>query len=131
MLATRFKVGVSTDVDLSKLSHAEKDALILTLMARLDEAHKLTAELRARIDDLTRPGKTPGKSSLPPSKGHKPNRPEDAKLQGPRKGSLGRKGGGRALTAEPDERVVVKPARCRHYQTAFADADHALDARYD
>ena len=55
--ATRFKVGVSTDVDLSKLSHAEKDALILTLMARLDEAHKLIAELRARIDDLTRPGK--------------------------------------------------------------------------
>jgi len=31
----------------SKLSHAEKDALILTLMVRLDEAHKLIAELRA------------------------------------------------------------------------------------
>jgi transposase len=122
---------VSIDLDLSKLSHAEKDALILTLMARLDEAHKLIAELRACIDDLTRPGKTPGNSSLPPSKGHKPNQPEKAKLQGPRKGSLGRKGGGRALTAEPDERVVVKPARCRHCQTAFADADHKLDARYD
>jgi len=67
---------VSIDLDLSELSHAEKDALILTLMARLDEAHKLIAELRARIDDLTRPGKTPGNSSLPPSKGQKPNRPE-------------------------------------------------------
>jgi len=122
---------VSIDVDLSKLSHAEKDALILMLMARLDEAHKLIAELRARIDDLTRPGKTPDNSSLPPSKGHKPNRPGRAERQGPRKGSLGRKGGGRALAAEPDERVIVKPARCQHCQTAFADADHMLDARYD
>jgi len=67
---------VSTDVDLSKLSRAEKDALILTLMVRMDEAHKLIAELRARIDDLTRPGKTPDNSSLPPSKGQKRNRPD-------------------------------------------------------
>jgi hypothetical protein len=34
---------VSIDLDLSKLSHAEKDALILTLSARLDEALKLIA----------------------------------------------------------------------------------------
>jgi hypothetical protein len=60
---------VSPDLDLSKLSHAEKDALILTLLARLDEAHKLIAELQARIDDLTRPGKTPNNSSVPPLKG--------------------------------------------------------------
>ena len=50
---------MSTDLDLSKLSHSEKDALILMLLARLDEAHKLIAELQARIDDLTRPPKTP------------------------------------------------------------------------
>ena len=60
---------MSNAADLSKVSHAEKDALILTLMVRLDEAHKLIAELRARIDDLTRPGKTPDNSSVPPSKG--------------------------------------------------------------
>jgi hypothetical protein len=53
---------VSIDLDLSKLSHAEKDALILTLSARLNEALKLIAALQARIDELTRPGKTPGKS---------------------------------------------------------------------
>ena len=69
---------MSTDLDLNKLSHAEKDALILTLMARLDEAHRLIAELQARIDDLTRPPKTPDNSSLPPSKGQKPNRSEKA-----------------------------------------------------
>ena len=122
---------MSTDLDLSKLTHAEKDALILTLLARLDEAHKLIAELRARIDDLTRPGKTPDNSSVPPSKGQKPNRPDKAKRDGPRKGSLGRTGGGRALTAEPDEVVVAKPMRCRHCQAAFSDADQMLDARYD
>jgi transposase len=124
-------VRVSPPPDLSKLSHAEKDTLILTLLARLDEAHKLIAELRARIDELTRPGKTPDNSSVPPSKGQKPNRPEKAKRQGPRTGSLGRAGGGRALSAEPDEVVVAKPARCRHCQAAFADAEHRLDARYD
>ena len=128
---TRFNDGVSTDLDLSKLSHAEKDALILALLARLDEAHTLIAELRARIDELTRPGKTPDNSSLPPSQGQKPNRPDKAQRQGPRTGSLGRRGGGRALTAEPDAVVIAKPARCRHCQTAFAAADHALDARYD
>lgn len=122
---------MSTDLDLSKLSQTEKDALILTLLGRLEEAHKLIAELRARIDDLTRPGKTPDNSSLPPSKGQKPNGPDKAERQGPRKGSLGREGGGRALTADPDEIVVAKPARCRHCQAGFADADHRLDARYD
>jgi transposase len=122
---------VSADLVFSKLSHAEKDALILTLLARLDEAHKLIAELQARIDDLTRPGKTPNNSSVPPSKGHKPNRPDKAKREGPRKGSLGRKGGGRALTAEPDEVVLAKPSRCHHCQHAFVDADQRLDTRYD
>jgi transposase len=122
---------VNTDLDLSKLSHAEKDALILALLARLDEAHKLIDELRARIDDLTRPDKTPDNSSVPPSKGQKPNRPEKTRREGPREGSLGRKGGGRALAQTPDETVIAKPARCRHCQAAFADADHALDARYD
>ena len=100
---------MSNAPDLSKLSHAEKDALVLTLMVRLDEAHKLIAELRARIDDLTRPGKTPDNSSVPPSKGQKPNRPDKIRRQGPREGSLGRVGGGRALTAEP----VLAAARIR------------------
>lgn len=122
---------MSPDLDFSKLSHAQKDTLILTLLARLDEAHKRIAELRARIDDLTRPSKTPDNSSTPPSKGHKPNRPDRPTHDGPRKGSLGRKGGGRALTAEPDEVVLAKPSRCRHCRHAFTEAEHRLDARYD
>jgi transposase len=122
---------VGTDLDLSKLSHRQKDALILTLLARLDEARTLIAELRARIDDLTRPSKTPDNSSVPPSKGHQPNRPDRPPHEGPRKGSLGRKGGGRTLTAEPDEVVLAKPSRCLHCRHAFTEAEHRLDARYD
>jgi transposase len=86
---------VNTGPDLSKLSYAEKDALILTLSARLDAALKLIAELQARIDDLTRPGKTPGNSNLPPSKGQKPDLQVKTARKGPRAGSIGRKGGGR------------------------------------
>ena len=55
-----------TGPDLSNLSHAKKDALILTLMARLDAAMNRIDELQARIDDLTGPGKTSGNSSSPP-----------------------------------------------------------------
>jgi transposase len=122
---------VSIDLDLSKLSHAEKDALILTLSARLDEALKLIAGLQARIDELTRPGKTPGNSSTPPSKGHKPNVADKPKRNGPRNGSIGRRGGGRELTAEPDERVIAHAARCLHCNADLTDADQRLAARYD
>ena len=122
---------MSSTPDLSKLSHAEKDALILTLSARLEAALKLIAELQARIDELTRPAKTPENSSLPPSKGQKPNRDDKAARKGPRAGSIGRKGGGRELTANPDETVTARPTRCQYCQSALSDADHKLDARYD
>jgi len=46
-------------------------------------------------------------------------------------GSLGRMGGGRTLTATPDEVVSAKPVRCAHCQAALAEADHVLHGRYD
>jgi transposase len=117
--------------DLSKLSDTEKDALIQSLSARLDAALKLIAELQARIDDLTRPGKTPGNSSVPPSQGQKPNHPDKAKQQGPRAGSVGRKGGGRPLTAVPGKTVIARPSRCGHCQSTLMAADQKLAACYD
>lgn len=122
---------MSPPPDLSKLSETEKDALILTLWGRLEAALEQISALQARIDDLTRPDKTPDNSSLPPSKGQKPNQPQKPKRQGPRAGSLGRKGGGRALSVCPDETVIARPARCQHCQSALAEADQALEARYD
>ena len=52
--------------DVSQLSHAEKDALILALWQRLEAAERRIAELEAK---LAEPPKTPNNSSLPPSKG--------------------------------------------------------------
>ncbi len=117
--------------DLSKLTSDEKDALILAQAAQLQAALARIEALEKQLERLLSPPKTPNNSSLPPSKGQKPNRPDKPGSKGPRQGSLGRTGGGRALTAHPDEVVVAKPARCQCCHAAFGDEDHALDARYD
>jgi len=114
--------------DLSHLSHAEKDTLIRALLQRLERAERRIADLEAR---LTEPSKTPDNSSLPPSKGQKPNQPEKVKPVGPRKGSLGRKGGGRPLSFDPDETVTAKAVACLHCQAALTDAEQMLQGRYD
>jgi len=93
--------------DLSQLTHDEKDALIRALWAQVQAVTAQVQTLVARVAELEAklgaPPKTPDNSSLPPSRGQKPNRPEKGKRQGPRPGSLGRMGGGRALTATPSE----------------------------
>lgn len=122
---------MDVDLDVGKLPHAQKDELILALFTRLEAAGRQVAELRARIDELTKPPKTAGNSSLPPSKGQKANRPDKAKKAGPREGSLGRQGGGRALALEPDETIVAKPARCQSCRSAFGAGKVVLDARCD
>jgi transposase len=128
--------------DLSLLSHAEKDALIRALwealqasergnaelMVRLSAAERRIAELEARLGE---PPKRPDNSSLPPSRGQKPNRPETASRKGPRKGSLGREGGDRLLAEDPDQTVIAKPAHCQHCRAALSEADHHLAQRYD
>jgi transposase len=114
--------------DLSDLGHAEKDALIRALFQRLEAAERRIAELEAKLGE---PPKTPDNSSLPPSNGQKPNQPEKAGRNGPRQGSLGRKGGGHPLTRDPDETVIAKAAACVHRQTALGEADQVLHGRYD
>jgi transposase len=114
--------------DLSQLTHEEKDALIRALWAQVQALTVRVAELEARLGT---PPKTPDNSSLPPSRGQKPNRPEKGKRHGPRPGSLGRMGGGRPLAETPDEIVSAKPVRCAHCQAALGDADHVLHGRYD
>lgn len=114
--------------DLSHLSHAEKDALIRALWAQVQSLTARVAALEARMGE---PSKTPDNSSLPPSKGQKPNKPENAKRVGPRLGSLGRKGGGRPLACDPDETVTAKPVACVHCRAVLTDADQRLHGRYD
>jgi transposase len=64
-----------------RLSHAEKDALIAALTARLVTADERIAAqdtriaaLEARLNELSRPPKTPDNSSKPPSQGQKQDR---------------------------------------------------------
>ena len=99
---------MTTDLDLGKLSHAEKDALILSLVAQLQAALARIGELERRLAELQRPPKTPGNSSVPPSQGQKSNSADRGKRSGRRSGSVGRKGGGRELIADPDETVVAR-----------------------
>jgi transposase len=121
--------------DLSRLSHDEKDALIRALWAQVQALTAQVERLTARVAELeTRlgePPKTSGNSSLPPSQGKRPNRDEKPKRSGPRKGSLGRKGGGRALVENPDETVIARPTCCAHCRGALDEADQRLAARYD
>lgn len=115
-------------LDLHTLSEAEKDALIVLLLARLEAAEKRIAELEAKLKE---PSKTPDNSSLPPSKGAKANRPDKAKRTGPRQGSLGRKGGGRPLADDPDQRVMATATACAHCQAPLQESDQTLHSRYD
>lgn len=114
--------------DLSGLSHDEKDALIRALWSQVQALTARVAELEARLGG---PPKTPDNSSVPPSQGKKANCADTSTREGPRKGSLGRKGGGRALAATPDETVIARPVCCAHCQAALHEADHRLAARYD
>ncbi|MGH2412505.1 MAG: hypothetical protein ACRDEA_02175 [Microcystaceae cyanobacterium] len=77
--------------DLKQLTEEAKDALILALWEELQKLRK------------KKPKKTSKNSSLPPAKGFKAQvKCEEKESQGKRKGSLGREGGGRPLSENPD-----------------------------
>jgi hypothetical protein len=60
---------VTQPPDLTALSVAEKDALIVSLLAQLSAAYERIAALEARVGELTQPPKTPDNSSKPLSQG--------------------------------------------------------------
>ena len=101
-------------IDLHTLNHAEKNELILSLVGQLEAALARIAELEKRLAVFERPAKTPDNSSVPPSKGQKPNRP--AGDRPPRKG---RPGFGRTLHPNPDRVFDAKLTACPKCQAAF------------
>lgn len=126
--ATRFKFCVP-EIDLSKLSHAEKDELIrslLPLVGKLEAALARIAELEARLAKYERPAKTPDNSSLPPSRGQKGDRPTAGKP--PRKS---RPGFGRTLEPNPDRVVDALLDACPHCATAFSADQQTPQQVYD
>jgi transposase len=120
---------VTPDIDLSRLTDAEKDALILSLLplvGQLQAALARIAELEARLAKFEQPPKTPDNSSLPPSKGQKSNQTTPPKA--PRKS---RPGFGRALEPNPDRIVDARLAACPHCAAAWPHAAQAPQQVYD
>jgi hypothetical protein len=120
---------VATVPNLSKLSDAEKDALILSLTAHLTVAQeRITAlearitTLEARLEELTRPPKTPDNSSKPPLQDQKPDRLPPGTDRPPRNS---RPGVGRRLPPNPDRVVEAKLATCPNCEAAFPDASQS------
>lgn len=114
--------------DLDTLSDAEKNALIRLLAQQVDGFAQRIAELEAR---LNLPPKDPDNSSLPPSRGQKPDVKKPTKRTEPRSGSVGRMGGGRPLAETPDQTIEARPTHCMHCRTALGEADCRLSGRYD
>jgi transposase len=123
--------------DPSRLSVAHKDALISALTARVEalvarvealtaEVAALKAENASLQEKLGRPRKTPDNSSLPPSKGEKPNRP--ARSSGRRKS---RPGVFRALAANPDRTIEAYADACPHCRHGLTPADQPAVHAYD
>jgi len=108
---------VTHGIDLSTLSHAEKDALILSLLplvGQLEAALARIADLEKRLAKFEQPPKSPDNSSMPPSKGPKSERPVGDKS--PRKS---RPGFGRALEPNPDRVVDATLDACPHCAAVF------------
>ncbi len=114
--------------DLTKLSHAEKDALILALFAQLTSAHEKIATLEARIDELTRPPKTPDNSSKPPSQGQQHSGPQPSGDRPPRPS---RPGVGRALHPNPDRVIDARLSACPKCEAAFPEASQTPQQIYE
>jgi hypothetical protein len=120
---------VTPGIDLNSLSHAEKDELILSLLplvGRLEAALARIAELERRLARFERPAKTPDNSSLPPSKGQKPDRGAGDKP--PRKS---RPGVGRTLHPNPDRVVDARLTACPNCQAAFPEATQTPQQVYE
>jgi transposase len=124
--ATRFKLCVTPRIDLSKLSHAEKDDLIRSLIGRLEAALSRIAELERRLATFERPPKNPDNSSLPPWRGQKPDR-----LASDKPPRQSRPGVGRALEPNPDRIVDARLDACPHCAAAFAAERQTPQQVYD
>ena len=109
------------------------DDLIALVLAQGDVIARQTGQIEAltkRVEELEakagRPPKTPDNSSLPPSRGQKPNRGERRAAQ-----KKGRPGSFRALSAHPDRIVEVRALACPHCNHALAAADQPEFHAYD
>ena len=117
-------------LNLSKLTVAEKDALILSLLpliGQLEAALARIGELEARLAKLEAPPKTPDNSSLPPAKGQKTDRP----AAGPKLPRKAHPGAARMLEPNPDRIVDARLDTCPRCDAAFPEERQAPVQVYD
>jgi transposase len=116
--------------DPSLLSAAEKDALIATLLARVEElvarVAALEAENAALREQLKLPPKTPENSSTPPSQGHKASGGERRKRK-----SKAHAGAHRPLHPNPTRRVEVVAQHCPHCRADVSGVAQAAQQVYE
>ena len=98
----------------------------MPLVGRLEAALARITDLEKRLAAYERPPKNPGNSSMPPSKGQKPNRAEGDKP--PRKG---RPGVGRMLEPNPDRVVDATLDACPHCAASFPAGQQTPQQVYD
>jgi transposase len=109
--------------DFSSLSSAEKDALIGTLLARIDALIAENAALRER---LNLPPKTPENSSTPPSQGHKASGESETKPK-----AKTHAGSHRPLHPNPTQRRDVRADRCEHCRADVSAVPQVAVHAYD
>ena len=113
-------------MDLATLLTLSRDDLIALLEAQARQIAILTARIGELEARLAAPPKTPDNSSLPPSKGQKPNLPDRGKK--PRRG---RPGVARALALHPDRIIEATLAACPHCDHSLGAADSTGIHAYD
>ena len=103
-----------------------KDDLVALILAQQAQIEVLTARITELEARLGAPPKTPDNSSLPPSKGQKPNLPDRSKKPRP-----GRPGVARALAERPDRIIEATLATCPHCAHALGPVDQPDIHAYD
>jgi len=114
-------------VDRASLLALSRDGLIALIESQAQQIATLTARISELEAKLAAPTKTPDNSSVPPSKGQKPNLPDTGK----KKPRPGRPGVTRTLAEHPDKIIEATLAACPHCDHALAPSDisdiHAYD----
>lgn len=112
--------------DLIALIEAQAEKLATLIEAQAQQTAALVARIAELEAKLALPAKTPDNSSMPPSKGEKPNLTDRAKKPRP-----SRPGVARNLAETPDRIIEATLAACPHCDHALALADLADIHAYD
>ena len=108
--------------DINQLDTEAKDALIVVLWEEIQKLRQL----------VKKPKKTAKNSSLPPAKGFKAQiKSKDKASEGKRAGSIGREGGGRPLSENPDQIITAQVNSCEGCGTKISSSLQQLIQRYD